>query len=231
MFDEQQFEWVFVVPDISEADDSRIDTLNQRCDAVVESHGGLSLVSTLTQGQSALDAATVALQMLEDSGLRAVRTYPDLVTRADIAVRAQKTRQAVDNWVRGDRQQDFPNPVHMVGGGLWLWRDVDEWLQRERIKDLPDNGGVQYPSLMEHALIDSRLATRGLWFVQGGMAAPGFSWNAPVLTTACVDVLVTPSRAGAGAIKRLIEDLGERVRHTADEPRGTTALREIESSV
>jgi predicted DNA-binding transcriptional regulator AlpA len=234
MFDKQSFEWVFVVPDISEPDDSRIDDLNRRCDAVVESHGGLSLVSTLTQGHSAVDAARVAIQVLEDSGLSAERTYPDLVTRADIAVRVQKTRQAVDNWVRGDRQQDFPSPVHLAGGGLWLWRDVSEWLQRERIKDLPDDGGAQYPALADHAAIDSQLATQHHRLAYGGMSASRFVFDAAILHASSLEVLISPPRMGksvdAGFINRLIYNMNASVfKHAVDERQGSGNPREIES--
>jgi predicted DNA-binding transcriptional regulator AlpA len=102
------------------------------------------------------------LAQLSACDLVAKRTYPDFVSRADIAERAAKTRQAVDLWVRGDRQKDFPRPVHLVGGGVWLWRDVRNWLQQERIKNVPEDD-TDYPSMDDHAVIDNQLTRRDVW--------------------------------------------------------------------
>jgi predicted DNA-binding transcriptional regulator AlpA len=186
MFDEQSFEWVFVVPDISGPDDKRIDDLYGTAEALVESHGGLNLVAMLTTGHTAIEAARTALGQLSGCGLTAGRTYPDFVTRADIAERADKRRQTVDNWVRGDRQKDFPSPVHLVSGGVWLWRDVRDWLQRERIRDVPDDD-VNYPSLDDHTVIDYQLARRGAW--------------PPVMPT------IVPAAVDLGALARLGDEL------------------------
>lgn len=157
MFDEQSFEWMFVVPEISGPDDPRVDELSDRCEVFLESHSGLNLVSTLTTGATAAAAARAAIGLLASCRLHAARTYPDLVTRVDIADRLKKRRQTVDNWVRGDRHEGFPKPVHLVGGGAWLWRDVRDWVDRERVRDIPDDEGVGYPTLADHALIDSEL--------------------------------------------------------------------------
>lgn len=212
MFDEQSFEWMFVVPEISGPDDPRVDELGDRGEVFVESHNGLNLVSTLTSGRTAVGAARIAINLLADCKLKAQRTYPDLVTRADIAERVGMRRQAVDNWVRGDRQQGFPSPAHLVGGGAWLWRDVSDWLQRERIKGLPDDGGVLYPTLADHAVIDGELASQQRHFriAQGAMPMVG-SLLEYDFASASLDVRLTPPAIpegfDAGFVRRLIENL------------------------
>ena len=156
----QSFEWTFVVLNLDGPDDERVDALCEATDAVVESHGGLHLIAVLTEGPTAVDAARRAIAQLRSCDLQATRTYPDFVTRADIAERSNKRRQAVDNWVRGDRQKDFPGPVHLVGGGIWLWHDVQAWMRRERIQDVPPDDAL-YPSLSDHAAIDDELRHPG----------------------------------------------------------------------
>lgn len=156
MHDEQQFEWMFVVPEISGPDDARIDALSTRVDSVVESHSGLNLVTMLVPGDNAVAAARGALRTFDQCGLRPVRSYPDLVARGDIAERVGVERQAVDHWIRGQRRKGFPSPVHLAARGLWLWQDVAEWLERENI-DYDNDEGVAYPSLSDHALIDNQL--------------------------------------------------------------------------
>lgn len=153
---EQSFEWMFVVPDITGPDDPRIDALYERSDALVESHGGLNIVTVLVPGRTGIDAARVAVGILGDCGLTAVRSYPDLVTRGDITERTGMERQTVDHWIRGQRRKGFPDPVHLAGRGLWLWRDIDEWLKREGVGPGAEDD-VAYPLLADHAAIDNHL--------------------------------------------------------------------------
>ncbi|CQD11955.1 hypothetical protein BN1232_02256 [Mycobacterium lentiflavum] len=155
---------MFVLPDVTDPGDPRIDALYGAHEALVESHGGLSLASMVTPGETPIAAARMAIAHLAACGFNPERTYPDLVTRADIADRLEKRRQTVDNWVRGERKRDFPSPIHFVGGGVWLWRDVRDWVERAQVRDLPDDDGIGYPSLADHTVIDSELLrTGGFW--------------------------------------------------------------------
>lgn len=153
------FEWIFVVEEVAAPDDPRIDALYDHVDALVESHSGLPLVTTLTSGESATQAAREALLAIHTAGFTVRRSYPDFVTRAEIADRVGRTRSAVDNWVRGVRQKDFPTPAHLAGGGLWLWRDVHGWVSANTHVD---SDGVGYPSLKDHAQIDYELQAPGI---------------------------------------------------------------------
>lgn len=84
--------------------------------------------------------------------MRIQRVYSDLVTRAQIAERAGVTRQAVGLWIRGERHTDpaFPEPHVLGGGGLWLWRDVDQWLAEV---GLPHDE-VSYPTHLDIARVE-----------------------------------------------------------------------------
>lgn len=157
-----EFELIFVIPEITDPGDPRIAQVEDHLDVVVESHSGLTLATVTAEGPDVVTASVNAVKILSSCGLPPTRSYPDLVTRQDIADRVEVSRQAVGNWVRGERFQSdpFPAPVHLVGGGVWLWGDVVNWLRRNnyQIDDLPS------PSMDEHlridaALLDARAAT------------------------------------------------------------------------
>ncbi|MGU3586394.1 helix-turn-helix transcriptional regulator [Rhodococcus sp. C26F] len=150
-----EFELIFVIPEVADPGDPRISQVEEHLDVVVESHSGLTLATVTAEGSDPVTAALNAAEILSSCGLPPARSYPDLVTRQDIADRVEVSRQAVGNWVRGQRLQSdpFPSPVHLVGGGVWLWKDVVDWLRRNnyQIDDLPS------PSIDEHARIDNLL--------------------------------------------------------------------------
>lgn len=150
-----QFELIFVIPDVTDPADSRIAKAEEQLDIVVEAHSGLALATVTADGVDAVDAATNAAAILEACGLCPVRSHPDLVTRQDIADRAEVSRQAVGNWVRGDRirSDPFPAPTNLVGGGVWLWGDVVEWLRRHG----HEIEQIGLPSLDDHTRIDEAL--------------------------------------------------------------------------
>lgn len=156
---------MFVVPELDGPADPRIDLLNLRLDAVVESHNGLNLVTVLTPGITALDAARAAITVLHECGWYVERSYPDLVTRADVTERTGMERQTIDHWIRGQRRKDFPRPVHLAGKGLWLWHDVAEWLNAQKVQLEEGAEEVSYPCLADHAVIDSELRSRLIWSV------------------------------------------------------------------
>ena len=95
-------------------------------------------------GQTFDEAARTSLTHLQTLGLRVQRAVPDLLTRADIADRLGVTRQAVQNWIKGARQEDFPRALNPVNGGVWLWHDVRGWaLANGRLAD----HGVESPTV------------------------------------------------------------------------------------
>lgn len=155
--DAGSFEWIFVVDPLDGPDDERIDRMYEVIDGTVGSHGGLTLIDVTAQGRTATDAGLLAAKLLSDSGFVVARSHPDLVTRSDISERAAVTRQAVTNWVNGERHRSepFPTPIYAVSGGVWLWGDVHEWLVRNVHIDGSD--GSNYPNIGDHIMVDAAL--------------------------------------------------------------------------
>lgn len=150
------FEIAFVIPELTDAFDPRVAQVEEAMDIVVSSHSGLAVATVIAVGSGAVAAGCAASTILSSRGLPPQRTYPDFVSRQDIADRLDVSRQAVGNWVRGERHQahPFPGPVNMVAGGVWLWGDVVVWLRRTG-RDSDDLG---FPTLDDHARLDSILA-------------------------------------------------------------------------
>ncbi|MFC6011796.1 hypothetical protein [Nocardia lasii] len=146
---------MFVVDAIVDAFDPKIELVEAERDCVVERHGGLTLITVTVAGPAAFAAGVEAVRVLKAAGIAVIRTYADLVTRQDIADRAQVTRQAVGNWVRGERSgsQPFPAPTNLAAGGLWLWRDVNEWLAARGLR----HDATEKPTLRTLARLDTWL--------------------------------------------------------------------------
>lgn len=162
------YEFVFVIPDVDAVGDPRLEAAQGRLDdLVVEAHGGLTLATVSAEGVDAVEAGRRVAVELTACGLPPERTHPDLVTRQEIADRVDMTRQAVGNWVRRERHHadPFPIPVHLVGGGVWLWGEVVEWLRRSG-RDIDE--GIEFPSIDEHIRIDALLLRERCWSVVGG---------------------------------------------------------------
>ncbi|WP_255789208.1 helix-turn-helix transcriptional regulator [Mycobacteroides abscessus] len=137
--------------------DERIDHATEFVpNLVVSTDGDLTVATALVHGVDAIEAGVEAAKALETSGIRVLRTYQDLVTRQDVADRLGVTRQAVGNWVRGERHDDtpFPSPVSRVAGGVWLWGDVVAWARSCNY----DVDEVQLPSLEDHVRLDLLIA-------------------------------------------------------------------------
>lgn len=151
-----QFEVAFVVEAIADPFDPRIDQAEQSLlGLAVSNTSSLTTATALVEDTTALQAAVHAAQALDASGIKVERSYPDLVTRGDIAERLDVTRQAVGLWIRGERKDahHFPAPTSMVAGGVWLWGDVVEWARLSGI----DTDSVEYPTLDDHVRIDALL--------------------------------------------------------------------------
>jgi len=140
------FELAFEVADPSE---SALEQVEDAYDCVLSTHGRSALLTLLVPGESALAAARDAIAALSPAGITIERLVDDLVTRADIAARAEVTTQAVGLWVRGERNREVPFPEPYVYAGsvtLWLWGEVVDFL---RTVGLSIDAGVHYPSRQE----------------------------------------------------------------------------------
>ncbi|MFE3799660.1 helix-turn-helix transcriptional regulator [Nocardia tengchongensis] len=148
-----EFEVAFVIETV-EADDPRIDQAMEVLPGTTISGAlGLTVATTLVDADTAIEAGLRAAKALAAVGLTPQRTYQDLVSRQDIADRVGMSRQAVGNWVRGERQnsQPFPAPVTLASGGLWLWTSVVRWIEATGVAELNES---TLPTLDDHCTLD-----------------------------------------------------------------------------
>jgi len=125
-----EYELMFEVDDL---DDEVTEAIYEHHDALVSSHADGTTLTITAEGPTAVVAAKRIVEELESEMSTMVhRLIEDLVSRADIASRSNATPQAVGLWIRGDRRRDepFPRRFNRVGGGVWLWGEVNEWLRR-----------------------------------------------------------------------------------------------------
>lgn len=140
-------------------DNDEADHLLDDFDCVIGTdHTGQEFITLVADGADVMSAAKTAITKLYCAGVTPERVQEDLVSRQDIADRLTVTRQAVGQWVRGDRGgNDFPRQFNPVAGGVWLWADVNDWaIATGRIDD-----GVRYPTSAETAAINEYIASKG----------------------------------------------------------------------
>lgn len=148
------FELTLHVDHVSE---SLVDNLIDQFDATTgRDHTGREFVTVLAEGNTFDEAARTMLTRLQTLGLRVRRAVPDLLSKSDIADRLGVTRQAVQNWVTGARQSDFPLAINPVSGGVWLWHDVHVWaVAHARAVD----HGVTFPSIDQIDTLNAWIAS------------------------------------------------------------------------
>lgn len=154
------YEFIFVLDGVGELGDPRVASVEGDLDAVFERHGDLCLVTVSVEGTSAYSAGVEGVCRLGAAGFTVLRSYPDLVNRAEIAERLDVTRQAVGNWARGERLSSisFPTPVHLATNGLWLWADVVTWHLVNGCGTT--DGELRFPSIEDHVAIDAYIYTQ-----------------------------------------------------------------------
>jgi len=162
----RQFELTFEVPEMAEEVE---DAVADELDAVIAVHSGVTTVTASSPASDCLVAARTLIDVLTRLGAPPRRLVDDLVTRAEIAERAGVTRQAVGQWIRGERHAAaaFPAPFVFTGGGLWRWGEVVDALASWGIRLDED---VTYPTRREAQLIDGFLASEpsgAVWFSAG----------------------------------------------------------------
>lgn len=109
-----------------------------RDDASFGEQGGVMYAEYDREAPSLTDAVLSAIAEVEAAvpGLQVYRVEPEeLVSAADIASRAGRTRESISLLIAGKRGPgNFPAPVTRLGGKrpLWRWSDVVLWLRTER---------------------------------------------------------------------------------------------------
>lgn len=119
-----------------EADDFESRFYDAGCDdALVSFQKGYVLVDFAREAESLEEAIASAVENCRAAGATVERVEPDpLVSLADIAMRADMTRAAMTNYVKGIRSEGFPSPKARVTtkSPLWDWREVAIWLFRKK---------------------------------------------------------------------------------------------------
>lgn len=103
-------------------------------DATFSSKGDLTFADFDREAPTLLGAVTSAIADVETvPGLEVLHIDPDeLVWAAEIAERTGRTRQNIDQLIRGQRGPGgFPPPAsHATRNPLWRWSDVEAWFAR-----------------------------------------------------------------------------------------------------
>ncbi len=107
-------------------------------DALVAFQKGHVIIDFARESDSPENAIASAIDDVTKTGAKVEHVEPDpLVSLTDIATRSGLTKQAITNYVKGDRGKDFPAPVARVASesSLWDWATVARWMfKNEKIE-------------------------------------------------------------------------------------------------
>ena len=126
-------EYDFELTISGELTDARLDALFEAgCDdATFSSRVNLIFADFTRDAPTMLEAVISAIQAVETvDELEVLRVDPDeLVWASEIAQRTGRTRQSVDQLIKGQRGPGgFPPPAtHATRNPLWRWSDVESW--------------------------------------------------------------------------------------------------------
>ncbi|WP_328770191.1 helix-turn-helix transcriptional regulator [Streptomyces sp. NBC_00286] len=167
-----EFEFSFIVDGISVDDESAVSALYENYDALLLAQSGRVVLVVTGEGPNSVIAAHGLINSLKNDfpQISVLRIDGDLVGVSDIAARVERTRQNVDQWVRGVRHKgdgsSFPASEGVVGRSLvWRWAEVNEWLETQGLGD-----GVNRPKRDEALMIDL-LVSQSLQAMQQGRPA------------------------------------------------------------
>lgn len=111
-------------------------------DGVFGTEGGRPTVIFYREADTCADAIATAVADLLSIGLKPLRFIDeDLVTLADIADRAGRSREGIRRYSIGERGAiGFPPPVNPGGDGtiFYRWSEVAPWLREHKGIDAPD---------------------------------------------------------------------------------------------
>lgn len=129
-------EWAFEVTARGELTDARLDALfDAGCDdATFSGKDGMTFASFSREAPSLLEAVVSAIGAVESvDGIEVVHVDPDeLVWASEIAARTGRSRQSIEQLVKGRRGPGgFPPPAsHATRNPLWRWSEVESWFAR-----------------------------------------------------------------------------------------------------
>src|SRR3954451_9984607 len=93
-----------ILLEVEEPSATAEDALYESHDVLISSHDDVTRLTATVTAPDVTSAALMLLDQVAAAGATSIRFVPDLVTRAEIAVRADVSRQAVSNWTRGERK-------------------------------------------------------------------------------------------------------------------------------
>jgi hypothetical protein len=134
------YEFLFIVEGITAENDLDVGVVFDEFDGLLTSHRGRQILTVYGDGTDAVDAAHRLSVRLRRAlpAVRLLRLDPDLVAIPDIAMRTDRTRQNVLQWVNGERKSDkpFPDAEGTAGRSLvWRWGEVHAWLREAGLSD------------------------------------------------------------------------------------------------
>lgn len=100
-------------------------------DATISFQKGHIILDFARDADSLESAIASAVENVDKAGANVDRVEPDpLVSLIEIADRSGLTRQAISNYLKGIRGENFPPPVARVTGesSLWDWATVARWM-------------------------------------------------------------------------------------------------------
>lgn len=100
-------------------------------DSTLSFQKGHIILDFAREAESLGEAVVSAVEDTKKAGANVERIEPDpLVSLSEIAARSGLTRQAITNYVKGDRAKGFPAPVARVTAesSLWDWATVAQWM-------------------------------------------------------------------------------------------------------
>lgn len=161
--DHQIYHFALILREISEINSQLEDRLFEAgCDdgIVCRKHGAVFI--EFDRAALSFDQAVIgAIEQLRSAGYEVCRVEPaDLVSSAEIAKRAKRSRQSIHQLLTGTRGNgDFPRPISGLSSNscIWSWAEVSAWLVSEKKVDDPTIAEqAQFLKSLNESLIDRK---------------------------------------------------------------------------
>jgi hypothetical protein len=130
----------------------------ERFDGVLAERAGQVFLTVYVEGITALSAAHTAIEQLEKLPVSIRHADHDLVDASEIATRLEVSRQAVQLWATGKRNQSFPSPMGSPGGKrMWAWGEIVDWARTYQHNPAEEPPGLTRDEL---TLVNAHLVQR-----------------------------------------------------------------------
>jgi predicted DNA-binding transcriptional regulator AlpA len=151
--DQSTHDFTLILAGVSESTEEMANALFEAgCDdALFGSRDGIVFLDFGREAVSFREAVLSAIRDVRTAGYEVARVEPDdLVTAAEIARRAKRSRESVRQLIVGIRGPgSFPPPVARLTGRspIWRWSEVADWLtETARLGDAPPRAVNEDPA-------------------------------------------------------------------------------------